>query len=541
MEIYDYIIVGGGSAGCVLANRLSENGRHSVLLLEAGPADKSFLIRMPKGFGALLQNTTHARHFTTQAPDDGTIRSENWPKGKTLGGSSSVNGTLYVRGQPQDYDDWEAAGATGWGWSHIGPCFRKMEDNPLGDDGIRGVGGPLAISRFPSQSALAEAVIAAGEAKGLPRRADTNGLDQHGIGYTMCTIRDGVRVSSASAFLHPATMRPNLTVKTGVFVQRVILEGTRAVGVSARLKGEAVAFRANREVILAAGSIQSPQLLQLSGIGDPAHLASLGIPVVSAVPGVGRNLREHWMGIVQCRLKQPVSDNFEFGGLRLLGHVLRYVVSKKGLMASSSHEVVGFIRSRDGVTRPDAQVVYAPISLEQGDEAKFAFDKWHGLQIHGFQLRPESLGSVLIQSRDPAVQPVIRPNYLTAEEDRRVAIDTVRFIRALTQTAPLADFIEVEDVPGAEAQSDEAILTRIRKTGSSVFHAAGTCKMGRTDDPDAVLDARLRVKGVQGLRVVDASVMPTLVSGNSNAATMVIGWRASDLILEDANADLAAA
>lgn len=534
MQTFDYIIVGAGSAGCVLADRLSASGRHSVLLVEAGPRDNSFLIRMPKGFGALLQNTTHARHFRTQPADDGSIRAENWPKGMTLGGSSSVNGTLYMRGQPQDYDSWEAEGASGWGWDKIGAVFRKIEDNPLGDDGVRGVGGPLKISRFPKPSPLAEAVIAAGEAKGLPRRGDVNGLEQDGIGYTMCTIRDGVRVSAASAFLHPAMGRANLAVRTGIFVEKVLIENGRAVGIAARDKSGPVEFRAGREVILAAGSMQSPQLLQLSGIGDPAHLAGLGIQVVSAVPGVGLNLREHWMGIVQCRLSQPVSDNFEFGGLKLLKHVLRYVFTKKGLMASSSHEVAGFIRSRAGLIRADAQIVYAPISLEQGDDAKFAFDKWHGLQIHGFQLRPESQGSVLIRSAEPAEQPEIRTNYLTHEEDRRVVLDTVRYIRALTQTKPLAQFIAAEDVPGPQAQTDEELLASIKRSGSSVFHAAGTCRMGAAGDPGAVLDPRLRVRGVAGLRVVDASIMPTLVSGNSNAAVMAIGWRAADLILEDA-------
>lgn len=532
MQTYDYIVVGAGSAGCVLANRLSASGRYSVLLVEAGPPDKSFLIRMPKGFGALLQNTTHARHFRTQAANDGSIRAENWPKGMTLGGSSSVNGTLYVRGQPQDYDGWEAVGATGWGWSAIGECFRQMEDNPLGDDGVRGVGGPLKLSRFPTATPLNEAVIAAGQALGLPYREDVNGLEQHGIGYTMCTIRDGVRVSAASAFLHPAMGRPNLTVRTGIFVEKVLFEGNRAVGIAARERGAPVEFRAGREVILSAGSIQSPQLLQLSGIGDPAHLRDLGLPVLAEVPEVGQNLREHWMGIVQCRLNQPMSDNFEFGGLRLLKHVLNYVFTKRGLMASSSHEVAGFIRTRPDLDRPDAQIVFAPISLEQGEDAKFAFDKWHGLQIHGFQMRPESRGSVMIRSADPAEQPEIQANYLTAEEDRRVAVATVRYIRELTRTAPLAGFVAAEDVPGPAVESDADLLAMIKRTGSSVFHAAGTCRMGQ--DEAAVLDPRLRVNGVERLRVADASVMPTLVSGNSNAATMAIGWRAADLILEDA-------
>lgn len=532
MQTFDYIIVGAGSAGCVLADRLSRCGRYTVLLLEAGPSDKSFLIRMPKGFGALLQNTTHARHFRTEAAQDGSIRAENWPKGMTLGGSSSVNGTLYVRGQPEDYESWEAGGAIGWGWDQIGRCYREMEDNPLGDDGVRGVGGPLKISRFPTETPLNRAVIEAGIAKGLPHREDTNGLVQDGIGYTMCTIRDGVRVSAASAFLHPAMARANLTVRTGIFVEKVLFDGTRAVGIAARDKAGAVEFRAGREVILSAGSIQSPQLLQLSGIGDPAHLQGLGLAVVSALPGVGRNLREHWMGIVQCRLNQAMSDNFEFGGLRLIKHVLKYVVAKKGLMASSSHEVIGFIRSRPELERPDAQIVYAPISLEQGDDAKFAFDKWHGIQIHGFQLRPESTGHVLIRSADPAEQPEIQTNYLTAEEDRRVALATVRYIRDLVRTEPLASYIASEDVPGPDAVTDEDLMKVIKRTGSSVFHAAGTCRMG--NDQDAVLDPRLRVRGVEGLRVVDASVMPTLVSGNTNAATMMIGWRAAELILEDA-------
>ena len=502
-------------------------------LLEAGPPDKSFLIRMPKGFGALLQNATYARHFRTEPSPDGAIRAENWPKGMTLGGSSSVNGTLYVRGQPRDYDDWAAAGATGWGWSEIGQGFRRMEDNPLGDDGVRGVGGPLRISRFPTASPLAEAVIAAGGAMGLPRREDINGLEQEGIGYTMCTIRDGVRVSAANAFLHPARQRSNLTVLTGAFAEKVLFEGTRAVGIAARVNGALQEFRAGREVILSAGSIQSPQLLQLSGIGAGQHLAGLGVPVLSDVPGVGQNMREHWMVFSQCRLNQPVSDNFEFGGLRLLKHVLKYALTRKGLMASSSHEVAGFIRSRAGLDRPDAQIVYAPISLEQGEDAKFAFDKWHGLQIHGIQLRPESQGSVMIHSADPAEQPTIQANYLAAEEDRQVALATVRYIRRLTQCEPLRGYIAEEMVPGPDLRSDDELLASIKRVGSTVFHASGTCKMGQ--DAMAVLDPRLRVRGVGGLRVVDASVMPTLVSGNSNAATMAIGWRGADLILEDAN------
>lgn len=533
METFDYIIVGAGSSGCVLANRLSENAATRVLLLEAGPSDASFLIRMPKGFGALLQNTTHVRQFKTTPPEDGSLRTEYWPRGKTLGGSSSVNGTLYVRGQPQDYDDWATLGAEGWGWDEIGRCYREMEDNSLGPDGVRGVGGPLHISPHPDRTPLSEAMIDAGVSLGLPRREDINGLDQEGIGYVMRTIKNGVRVSASSAFLHPVKKRGNLVIKTGTLVEKITFEGTRAVGVLCNQGGDRIEYRCSKEIVLAAGAIQSPQLLQLSGVGPGDLLRSLGIEVVRDIPGVGENLREHWMNIAQYRLKQPFSTNNQFGGLRLVANTLQYFLCKKGLMSTSSHEVCAFVKTRPELERPDAQVVFAPISLEQGgEEAKFAFESWHGIQIHGFQLRPESRGSIMIRSADPAEDPVIKPNYFSTDLDREAAVEIIRYIRRLIFSPALEDFIAEETLPGLDVQSDDDIFATVMRTGSAVFHASGTCRMG--SDDAAVLDPALRVRGVSGLRVADASVMPTLVSGNTNAAAMVIGWRASELILAGA-------
>lgn len=537
MESFDYIIVGAGSAGCVLANRLSENGHYRVLLLEAGPSDNTPLIRMPKGFGKLLEDTTYVRHFLTEPGTDGVIPAEDWPRGMTLGGSSSINGTLYVRGQPRDFDEWESLGADGWGWNTISECYKTLEDNALGDDGVRGVGGPLHISPHPETHPVSEAVIASGMALGLKRRKDVNGLDQEGIGYVMRTIKDGVRVSAASAFLDPVRNRKNLRVRTNTLVEKILFEGKRVTGVVARHKGRRVQYRAN-EVILSAGSIQSPQLLQLSGIGDKWHLSRLGIEIVHDCPGVGQNLREHFMAFVQYKLNQPLSNNDKFSGMPLLASVFRYLFTRKGLMSTSSHEICAFIRSRTELDRPDVQLIGAPFSQVRrigGDPgAKFEFEPWPGMHLLGYQMRPESRGHVLIRSSDPLEAPSIQPNYLTAELDRRTLIDTVRYMREICRQQPLQAYLDKETLPGPSFQSDEEILDIAKKTGSTVFHAVGTCKMGH--DALAVVDSRLKVQGVNGLRVVDASVMPTLVSGNTNAAVMAIAWRGSDLILDDARA-----
>ena len=488
------------------------------------------MISMPKGFGKLLQDHKYVRHFRTEALEGGIIPPEDWPRGMTLGGSSSVNGTLYVRGQPEDFDQWASAGATGWGWQEILRCYQQIEDNALGADGVRGVGGPLHISPHPYRHPLAEATIAAGVSLGLKRREDVNGVDQEGIGYVMRTIKDGVRETAATAFLHPVSKRSNLVVRTRTFVEKIMLEGSRAVGIVCRTGSKRMEYRADREIILSAGTIQSPQILQLSGIGPAQHLRSLGIDVVQDSPGVGQNLREHFMTFVRYSLKQPISENRQFAGLPLVRNVLEYLMFKSGIMSTSSHNVCAFVRTRPELDRPDAQIIGAPFSLKIGTEAKFEFESIHGGILFGHQLRPESRGTILIRSADPAEQPQITTNYLGEEADRRASIDTVRYMRRLLDQEAMQDYVKEVTFPGPEVQSDEQILDMVKRSGRCVFHAAGTCRMG--EDGMAVVDSQLRVHGISALRVADASIMPSLVSGNTNAATIAIGWRAADLILD---------
>ena len=523
----DYLIIGGGTAGCVLANRLSADGRHQVVMLEAGGKDDDKNIHIPAGIRSLLKSKKHNWFYMTEPSALVNGRSIYWPRGKVLGGSSSINGMVYIRGQASDYDRWEKSGATGWNWKNLFPYFLMIENQTRGADEFHATGGPLTVSDRTNKSEVWNQFIESAVRLGVPRNPDFNGARQEGVGFYQATVDKGRRCSAAVGYLRPAENRKNLTVITHALARQILIEEGRAVGAVYESKGQIFEIRSNREVILCGGSINSPQLLMLSGIGPKAHLEEMGIAVQVDAPQVGKNLQDHLQLRITYRLNKPITFNEQYHSL--VGKIkigLEYIFRKSGPMAYPTAQVGLFTRSGASVETPDIQYHFSNYSI---NETTGVPDSFPGMTFSVCHLRPETRGEILLNNTDPNEHPQIIPNYLSADEDCRVAIEAIRLTRKIASTQPLASLIHEEVNPGHQVMSDADCLDFARSNGTSIYHPVGTCRMG--SDADAVVDPSLMVRGVENLRVVDASVMPTLISGNTYAATLVIAERAAHLIL----------
>jgi choline dehydrogenase len=534
---FDYIIVGAGSAGCVLANRLTASGRHRVLLLEAGGHDRNIWIHIPLGYGKLFADKTVNWLYSSEPQAELDNRQIIQPRGKVLGGSSSINGLLYVRGQPQDFDHWRQLGNAGWSFDDVLPYFRRAEDQERGADALHGSGGPLAVSDVCEPHPLCEAFIAASQQAGFPRNDDFNGPTQEGAGYFQLTARNGRRWSTAVGYLRQARRRPNLTVVPHALASRILLAGRRAVGVEYRQGGTTHSAHATGEVILAAGAFNSPQLMQLSGLGPAALLKPLGIDVVADMAGVGADLQDHLQVRMQYRCTEPITMNDVINSWRHRAQAgLRYALFRKGLLAIGAGYAGGFFRTRPDLATPDVQVHFIIFSA---DTAGAALHPFPGFIASVCQLRPESRGTVHIKSADPRVPPAIEPRYLTARTDRDTLVAGLHLLRRIMRQPAMQRYVAEERAPAPSATSDADMLAFARAHGTTVFHPTSTCRMG--SDSTAVVDERLRVRGIGGLRVIDGSIMPTVVSGNTNAAIVMIAEKGADMILQDAGAQAPAA
>ena len=530
MAEYDYVIVGAGSAGCVLANRLSADPEVTVALIEAGPGDSHPYVRMPRGVGKLMAMPSHMYHYLTQ-PEAGNARTPDvWLRGKVVGGSSSVNGMVWVRGQPADWGDLAASAGEDWSWQHIARAYEAIEGHQLGPGPTRGGDGPVRISLPTWKTKLTEAINAAGARMGWPVKDDVNAPDDgEGVGYMPRTIWKGKRQSAAVAFLNPVRRRANLTVITGAVTDRVLFDGTRAVGVEVLRNDQRERIGARREVLLCAGAIASPGVLERSGIGDPELLDRLGIPLVHANPAVGENTSEHRAMRMQWRLNAPLSYNRDYEGLRLVWNVIRYYLTGEGPMAVAAIDMRAAFCSRPELNRPDIQTQFGLFSWNlSGKPTKSGLEREHGFCAVVSPITPASQGSIHIASRDPGQHPVITAGCGSAAKDRAATVAAGRILRRFAEQEPLASLIERETLPGPEVQSDEEILACLDIHGNAGMHTVGSCRMGK--DAASVVDPELRVRGVAGLRVIDAAVMPAIPAGNTNGPVMALAWRSADVI-----------